>query len=384
MKLLIMTALIPLTSFAQLSGKTTKPSWGGYWWSMSRAETALGWDDGAGRKTLKPSDVAAFTKCLTKWTKTCDKYSANQARMLSPLMKFDLYIYKRLVKAHGSAPEDLITKTAENELKIHYIDSPNHPRADSAGYAGKCNGWSYSTFDNAEPAKEKVLEGILFKPADIKAILATLYTAADLFVSDKDAIGMAVRADMSGKDYTEARNDVLPHTLIKALQQNIGKKKKPLLADMDPEEGVWNHPVFAYDVKITKKTTTTIEGQVTLTYADDQTDANRDGRIDIDGVFTPMKPRPDHIKRTLTFSAKIPAGWKDDFSKIKSSAWTGNSVNEHPDSLVLGFQDDWRESIEDYIDDEDMATEVNFELHKLTDLGNGETSAVDLLLEAYY
>jgi hypothetical protein len=377
-KFLLLIQFLPCLVFAQLKGESTHESWGGYWWSMKSAETVLGWENQSTRKIWSPQEISVFTKCLSSWTKACDKFKADKSQALSPLMKFDLYIYKKLESLYGKGniPTTQLTKTSENELKIHYIAGPEHPHYEASGYAGKCNGWSLSTFFHREPTKEKLLNGILFTPADIKAILAVKYNASQFFVPDEWAIGEPVRADMSPEEYKKARHDVKPHDFIKALQQTIGIQKMPLLADLDPEDGVWNYPVFAYEIKIIKKTATSLEGILKIKYADDQAG-------EIDDVYSTLANRTDHKTRDLPFKATLPASWKDDFSKIKNSQWLREAKETHPDTLVLGIEKDWIKSIKQYRNT-DMKLEVNFQLLKNVDFGNGWELAVDHLINEYY
>jgi hypothetical protein len=365
--------LISLTSAAQMKATVNNGNWGGYWWSMLRGETVMGWSDGAGRKEWSEMDVKRFSKCLENWVKTCEPFAQNKAQSLSPLMKFDLYVKKLLDRAYEVVPVTQLAKTSDNELKIHYIgDNTGHPHWDSQGYAGKCIGWALASIDYSEPNQDKELEGILFKPADIKAILSTLYNGGQFFVPDQYVVGEAFR-DAYGTD--KEFEDVLPREFILALQETIGVRKKALVADLDPYDGVWNHPVFGYEIKIVKQTATQIDGSLTIQYANDQ--------VGIDEVFSTSTKREDHLTRKLKFKATIPAKWNGDFKKVTKSSWVGESVDLHPDSLVLGLEKNWRKEILKY-KNTDMKKEVNFQLLKNINLGNGWESAVDHLLKRYY
>ena len=351
--LLLSLSIYSTATFAQLKAEVKNGNWGGYWWSMIRGETVMGWSDGHGRKEWKETDIKRFTKCLEKWEKACEPFSANQAVALSPLMKFDLYVKKLLDKAYNTAPVTQLAKTSDNELKIHYIgNNTDHPHWESQGYAGKCIGWALASIDFAEPTQDLVLEGILFKPADIKAILSTLYNGGQFFVPDNYVVGEAFR-DAYGTE--KEFEDVLPKQFIIALQETIGVRKKALVADLDPYDGVWNHPVFAYDIKIEKQTTKQITGTLTIKYANDQ--------VGLDEVFSTQTKREDHLSRSLKFQATIPVKWNGDFKKVISSKWLGKSVDIHPDSLVLGLEKNWRKEILKY-KNTNMKSEVNFQLLK--------------------
>jgi len=362
-----------LTSFGQMKATVNNGNWGGYWWSMIRGETVLGWSDGLGRKEWSEGDIKRFTQCLDSWVKSCDTFAQNKGQTLSPLMKFDLYVKKILERVYEVIPVTQLAKTSDNELKIHYIgDNTDHPHWDSQGYAGKCIGWALASIDYHEPTKDVELEGILFKPADIKAILATLYNGGQFFVPDQYVVGEAYRdAYGTNKEF----EDVLPKEFILALQETIGVRKKAMVADLDPFDGVWNHPVFGYDIKIVKQTSTQIDGSITIQYANDQ--------VGIDDVFSTTKKRDDQLARTLKFKATIPTKWSGDFKQVTKSSWVGESIDLHPDSLVLGLEKNWRKEILKY-KNTNMKKEVNFQLLKNINLGNGWESAVDHLLKRYY
>jgi hypothetical protein len=340
---------------------------------MLRGETVMGWSDGLGRKEWSESEVNRFSQCLENWVKSCEPFAQNKAQTLSPLMKFDLYIKKILDRVYEIAPVTQLAKTSENELKIHYIgNNVNHPHWESQGYAGKCIGWALASIDYPEPNQEKELEGILFKPADIKAILSTVYNGGQFFVPDQYVVGEAFR---DGHGTEKEFEDVLPREFILALQDTIGIRKKALVADLDPYDGVWNHPVFAYEIKIVKQTANQISGSLSIRYANDQ--------VGIDDIFSTSAQRDDHLNRTLKFKATIPAKWDGDFKKVTKSNWVGESADLHPDSLVLGLEKNWRKEILKY-KNTDMKKEVNFQLLKNFNIGNGWESAVDHLLKRYY
>jgi hypothetical protein len=353
-------------------------SWGGYWWSMLRGETALGWDDKAGRKVWSEKEAQTFTSCLDNQSAPCLKFmkkiSTKNGLSLSPLMKYDLYALEKL-KAEGKPYSPLmITKSVENELKIHYIgDNTNHPHWESQGYAGKCIGWGLSTMFYPEPTKTKIINGIVFNPTDIKAILATLYNGAQFFTPENGWVGEAYRGGNT-PDAIKAKEDVYPHEFIKALQDTIGKGQA-LVADLDSDIGVWNHPVFAYDLSYEKINSKTAIGKLKIKYADDQ--------VGIDLVFTGMRERLDHKDRHYEFELKIPAKWDGDISKIKESQWLGESIENHPDSLILTIESDWRKNINQYSGSL-MKNEVNFQLLKKNKVGNKWEHYVDHLLKEYY
>jgi hypothetical protein len=378
---LFLSLFFVTTSFAQstLSGAASKTSWGGHWWTMRDGELALGWKDGDSRKSFTPTQAAQFDQCITTVSDACKKliqsHLNNKGLSLSPMMKFDLWVKKQVdsVYAEGSAVS-MYSRATANELKIHYITGPSHRHAEASGYAGKCTGWSLSNMDFSEPTIQKTIDGITFMPADIKGILAAIYNGAQFFVPDEMVLGNAYRSEGEGRNQNYY-NDPAPKELILALEKHIKKEKKIIVADMDPSDGVWNHPLYAYEVKLAAPIGNQVKGQMTLHYANDE--------VDFDEVFSTNVKRPDLIQRTLQFELTVPSNWNGSINTATSSAWLADSKNKHPDSLIFGLENNWRKSIYEY-KTTSMNLEVNYQLIKKVNLGRGYQVMVDELLRKYY
>jgi hypothetical protein len=378
---LLITSLFISSAFGQttLSGKADKLSWGGHWWTMRGGELALGWDDQQSRKTFTASEAAQFDNCISATTAACKKliqsHLKNSGASLSPMMKFDLWVKKQVdaVYAEGSAVS-MYSRATNNELKIHYITGPEHRHYEASGFAGKCTGWSLSNMDYSEPTVTKSIDGITFSAADIKGILAAIYNGAQFFVPNDMVLGNAYR-DYAPDNTPAIKADPLPHDLIAAFEKHIKKDKKVVVADMEPNEGVWNHPIHAYSVKLDAEKAGKVKGTITINFAKDE--------VKIDEVFTTNKSRPDLTERTLSFELSVPANWDKKMASVKSSKWLGDSVDKHPDSLIFGLEQGWRKSIYEY-KNTDMKLEVNYQLIKKVNLGSGYKIIVDELLKKYY
>jgi hypothetical protein len=353
--------LILSTVFAApMSGQSKNIPWGGWWWPMITGETALGWKDDEGRKEWKPAEVKKFNKCLSlESSEFCvsllSKFKKNKGIELSPLMKFDLYVANKLANEASDYDSDDFTTSASHELKIHYINSNSHPHYPFKDFAGKCIGWSLSSINHKEPTEAKEIMGVLFKPADIKAILATAYTAAIMFVPDSNFVGTTY---LSGGAIS-SEEDVYPHQLLKTLIKVIGNEKKSIVADLQSNEEVWNYPIYGYKINLENEKNGKVKGHVDLKFISDD--------VEKDAVFSTLSTskRTDLLEQNYTFELTVPNGWSGDFTQIKKSKWLGDSIAEHPDTLITGLENDWMDIVyEDYIDDEDMAQEANLELFK--------------------
>lgn len=360
------------------SARAKQIPWSGSFWPMASGELVLGWEDGAGRRRWSAADVKAFDQCIASYTEACRRVIARMAgkdgRALSPMMKFDFALrkYNERVYGPGSAPASAFSHAAIWDLENHYVgNNSRHRHWEARGFAGKCIGWALSTFDYREPVRTTEVEGVLFQPADIKGMLAAIYNGAQFFIPENAIIGNAYReGDSTRADY----DDVLPLDFLRALSLTIDRGTM-LEADLDPGHGVWNYPIFRYDLKWKQTRPDVVSGEVTVYFADDE--------VAFDGVFSTNPRRPDIKSRRLPFELKIPANWNGDFRAALGSRWVKSAVNEHPDALILGIETDWRRTIYQYKDTQ-MKREVNFQLIKRIQLGGRWVPFVDTLLDRYY
>jgi|GEM_PF-1998945 len=363
-----------------LAAQAKRTPWSGYWWSMQNGELVLGWSSATGRKAWTPAEVKAFDACLESTTTACktlmDGHTADAGKRLSPLMKFDLWVRRWLESKNGvgGSASTMYTHAARWELDHHYIgDNDDHPHAGSAGYAGKCIGWALANNDWDEPTVNKALLGVGFEPADIKGILASIYNGGQFFVPDDLWVGNAYH-DNEGSDSAEYYDDVHPHDFVRALVATIGKGNL-LEGDLDPGDGVWNYPIYKYELRPGVPKNGKVAVGATIWYANDE--------VGIDEVFSTNAARPDLLSRVLTFELDLPASANGDLTKATGGRWTGASVDTHPDALILGLEPTWRVDIHDYKSTQ-MNQEVNFPLIKRLKIGATWTPIVDQLLADYY
>ncbi len=364
-----------------LAAQADRVPWSGYWWSMQNGELVLGWDDGQGRAACTEEEARAFDACLDSYTTECVDLVARMAgergEKLSPLMKFDLYVRRMLEEAYGPGGASAVSYShaARWELDNHYIgDNTEHRYWDARGYAGKCIGWALSTFDYDEPVRDVELHGVLFRPADMKGILASIYNGAQFFVPEDMVMGNEYR-DSEGSNLPEYYDDVYPHDFVRALFATIGRGRM-LEGDLEPADGVWNYPIYKYEITWRMANPVLAVVEAVIHYANDE--------VGIDDVFSTNPARPDLLTRKLTFELDLPEGFNGDLSTATGGRWTGESVDTHPDALILGIEEGWREAIYDY-SGTSMNTEVNFSLIKRLREEDGVwRPVVDRLLAAYF
>jgi hypothetical protein len=346
---------------------------------MRKAELALGWTDTRGRDRWTEADVRAFDSYLSSSTRASSRsletYLENEGRSLSPLMKFDLWV--RLWLEHHEGRTRISPATATHatrwELDHHTIgDDTDHPHHVSSHFAGKCLGWALSTFDWDEPVCEATLLGITFSPSDIKGLLASIYNGAQFFVPEASFVGHSYR-DIEGHNSREYYEDVHPHDFVRALASTIGRGHM-LEGDLCTGHEVWNHPIYRYELDHGPVRRGRVEVEATIHYADDD--------VDIDGVFSLTPGRPDLRQRRLSFELDLPSG-STSLATATGGRWLGESVDTHPDTLILGLESGWRQKIYQYRRTQ-MNQEVNFPLIKRLEIGNRRVPMVDLLLADYY
>jgi hypothetical protein len=364
-----------------LTAQATRIPWSGYYWSMLNGELVRGWNDQNGRSEWSEKEVRDFDACLESYTDSCKQLlstmTGERGVKLSPLMKFDWYVRLILERQYGpgGAPASSFTHAARWELDHHYIgENANHPYWESRYYAGKCIGWALSTLYYDEPTREGEIGGVLFKPADIKGFLASIYNGAQFFVPENMVVGNEYH-DAAGQSTPENYEDVKPVDFVRALAATIAQGKI-LEGDLDPGDSVWNHPIHKYALSVKDARPGVVSVDATLHYANDV--------VGIDEVFSTNPARPDLLSQELTFELDVPEGWGGDLLKATGGRWTGVSVDQHPDVLIMGLEEKWREEIYEYRGTK-MNNDVNFPLLKRAP-GPGGTwvPLVDDLLARYY
>lgn len=363
------------------SAGAARVGWSGYFWSMADAELALGWNGEYERRTWSAAQARAFVACVDSYSQACvallDEMAANKGRGLSPLMKFDLYVRRKLEAAYGAggAPASAYTKATQWELDNHYIgDDDTHRYWAARDYAGKCIGWSLANFDWAEPTMRRQFYGIEFTPADIKGYLASIYNGAQFFIPEDMVMGREYH-DVEGSDTPAIYADVLPAPFLRALSQTIARGGM-LEADLDPGDEVWNYPIHGYELSYTKVGAKKVRGTVRLEHASDT--------VPIDLVSAEDPGRGDLEARELAFELTFAAPFTGDLlAETTSSQWIDGAEHRHPDVVIMGIEPGWRQAIYDYANT-DMKREVNFPLIKRERVNGTWVPIVDGLLAAYY
>ena len=371
--------VVAATSRHPLVARAERTPWSGYWWPMELGELALGWEDGQGRRRITACEARCIDAALVSPTEAGRQrvydLLSRQGRDLSPLIKFDLWSRSFLASVYGEAdiPWPLVSRSARWELDYHVIgDNPDHRHFKARSYAGKCIGWALANFEWDEPTGCKVIDGVYFTPADIKGLLASLYSGAQFFVPDVNFKGNTYR-DEPGHDSQEFYDDVRPDEFVRALFATIAEGRL-LEADLDPGPDVWNHPIYRYELVPGPVIGRRCIVEAVIGIAEDD--------VPVDAVFSLEPTRSDLREKRYRFELTLPQG-TDDIADAIDGRWLGDSVSDHPDTLILGFEADWCREILNYRDTR-MREEFNFSLVKRFRMGREWTSIIDILLARYF
>lgn len=114
---------------------------------------------------------------------------------------------------------------------------------------GHCNGWTAAAIRHAEPKQSVTRNGVVFSPADIKALLAEIYIYNDTQMLDGDG------------SYINAGT-------FHALMTNwLGLGKHPIGMEADPGKEKWNYPIYAYSTSSAKRGSNQVEVKMNAAYA---------------------------------------------------------------------------------------------------------------------
>ena len=100
---------------------------------------------------------------------------------------------------------------------------------------GHCNGWTAAAIRHAEPKQSVNRNGVVFTPADIKALLAEIYIYNDTQMLDGD--GSYINAG----------------TFHILLANWLGRGKHPIGMEADPGKEKWNYPIYGYSMTFAKQ-----------------------------------------------------------------------------------------------------------------------------------
>lgn len=216
----------------------------------------------------------------------------------SPLQKYDQWAKKaKKTDTTAAATEKASTENRESD-----------------SWAGLCNAWSKAAVMEKEPALKKPVDvdGVKFSTFDLKALLIKTYD---------NTVGFQNYGKRYNGERSDDYNDIYPDQFHRVLQAELFEKGKPFIMDRDPGIQVWNVPVFKAEVTIVRDPSNANVMHVRTTLA---TAGTRD---DTDFVGT-WQVNYEYFYDLYGTTAA------DGSFEVHSGAWTGASLDNHPDFVT--------------------------------------------------
>lgn len=147
----------------------------------------------------------------------------------SPLAKYD-YVASQ------------ITGSTKNARGYHQqrIYSPS-----SVAWSGYCAPWSYASLHHRPVSfitTPKMVRGVCFTPADLKALAIMTYETVD---AESWGGRYGQRFDSAGPTARlSVMQDIYPAEWHRLVQTQLRDRKFPIIADLDASEQVWKYPIY--------------------------------------------------------------------------------------------------------------------------------------------
>ncbi len=194
--------------------------------------------------------------------------------------------------------------------KEHRPTDPDAPR-----WHGYCHAWAASCVMEPEPIEPVRVTAhqdntsLTLSIGDQKGMLAACHT--------HNVANVYGRRTEEGD---EPDGDLAPDVLWRLLKLYLDQQGVPLVLDIEPGPEVWNHPVYAYEIRYTSPDETGLcQARLTLWLADDA--------VPPDYIGTKVR------KQNYTFEFRMHGG----SVVLGSGQWTGRSRQDHPDFAWYPF-----------------------------------------------
>lgn len=264
--LLLFSTSLPLLADGNYAAAEIDPApWSGDWWPRSRPSLFKGWSGN------KPG----------------------------PLAKYDNYV---------------TALTGRNPGAVAWESNPrnNHYNPNAADWEGHCNGWAAASIMTAEPTVDRTRGGINFTVADQKALLTEQW--------------MNCYCNFYGNRYWgnsgDDMDDIYPDEFHRLLEKYIDTGKSAIICDIQPDEMVWNFPLYKYESSWSESwfDDSKIKVKTTCWYVNDDVKPNFIG--------------------TRSFAVRYTYNlYLDEKGNIEYGEWTGKSRSNHPDFVWVPTSD---------------------------------------------
>ena len=149
------------------------------------------------------------------------------------LRKYDLAFHRGQPLAASYEQQDVTAnqepETRDVRIGVFGLRRRRVTVLETPAWHGHCNGRTAASIRHAEPQRSVTRNGVVFSPADIKALLADLYM-------------YSATAFLGGVDYA-----INPGTLHVVLANWIGRGSHPVAMETTLGPVAFNHPIYAYE-----------------------------------------------------------------------------------------------------------------------------------------
>ena len=246
------------------SGTASIEPWSSSWWPIMNGQTSVRYNKNARMNSIGVYDKQlgdfkkkfSYTQSVNSYTQPNDYYKYSSLskeefsneinEVWSPSEKYDLLVgdynftYTKAEKSHG-----------QKYMKM-YGNVPS--------WFGYCHGWTPASYMFKRPNRTVTLTAhdgatkINFLPDDIKglatAFISNSYYYTNFFGSPCNYRTTTIDRDKETGIYIDQEcNDIEPGSTLMVLGNIIGRLKKNVGFDPDPDFEIWNQPIRAYKVQ---------------------------------------------------------------------------------------------------------------------------------------
>jgi hypothetical protein len=233
------------------------------------------------------------------WYPTKDTYLfESRGQRLSPLELYDSYVRKTRQLPGGAA-------LFERE-RIY------DPAAGS--WEGLCNAWAIASLMSPEPRRMETIDGITFNVGDQKALLVKTYERVG---------GLRTYGQRNNGVHGTVFDDIYPDQFHRLIQAELFERGRPFMMDKDPGVAVWNTPIWKASVRTSR-------------------DLSDPYVMHVNTWLFGASPFVNYYDYVGTLAVVFEYTYDlygipqaDGSFQVKYGAWTGESINYHPDFLTV-------------------------------------------------
>jgi hypothetical protein len=117
-------------------------------------------------------------------------------------------------------------------------------------WLGVCHAWAPVSIIEDEPMKAITVNGVIFEPLDIKALITQIYDTAQIgtIFTGRRCHLQTPPKDSNGRFVNEECRDISPSFFHLTLTNYIARFGRSFVADVTANYQVWNHPVVGYEI----------------------------------------------------------------------------------------------------------------------------------------